>query len=139
PGLAEAVNLQALLDQLGDFLLQSGSAGGDSWRGGEDRGDRALESLRGAILRALVNSGQLTPEMLRFLRGESSGDAAQDQEVERQVAELLDQIIRRLMEEGYLNLAEAPQMPSGYSAVFGPEGQARSAARQVQFSLTEKG
>ncbi len=139
PGLAEAVNLQALLDQLGDFLLQSGFAGGDSWWGGEDQGDRSLESLRDAILRALVNSGQLTPEMLRFLRGESSGDPAQDQEVERQVAELLDQIIRRLMEEGYLNLAEAPQMPAGYSAVFGPEGQARSAARQVQFSLTEKG
>ena len=28
PGLADAVNLQALLDQLGDFLLQSGFAGG---------------------------------------------------------------------------------------------------------------
>ena len=139
PGLAEAVNLQALLDQLGDFLLQSGFAGGERWWGGEDQGDRSLESLRDAILRTLVNSGQLTPEMLRFLRGESSGDPAQDQEVERQVAELLDQIIRRLTEEGYLNLAEAPQMPAGYSAVFGPEGQARSAAKQVQFSLTEKG
>ena len=33
PGLAEAVNLQALLDQLGDFLLQSGFAGGNSWWG----------------------------------------------------------------------------------------------------------
>ena len=139
PGLAEAINLQALLDQLGDFLLQSGFAGGESWWGGEDQGDRSLESLRDAILRALANSGQLTPEMLRFLRGESSGDPAQDQEVERQVAELLDRIIRRLMEEGYLNLAEAPQLPAGYSAVFGPEGQARSAAKQVQFSLTEKG
>ena len=139
PGLAEAVNLQALLDQLGDFLLQSGFAGGESWWGGVDQGDRSLESLRDAILRALANSGQLTPEMLRFLRGESSGDPAQDQEVERQVAELLDRIIRRLMEEGYLNLAEAPQLPAGYSAVFGPEGQARSAAKQVQFSLTEKG
>ena len=139
PGLAEAVNLQALLDQLGDFLLQSGFAGGESWWGGEDQGDRSLESLRDAILRALANSGQLTPEMLRFLRGESSGDPAQDQEVERQVAALLDRIIRRLMEEGYLNLAEAPQLPAGYSAVFGPEGQARSAAKQVQFSLTEKG
>ena len=52
---------------------------------------------------------------------------------------MLDQIVQRLMAEGYLNLAEAPQMPAGYSAVFGPEGQARSAARQVQFSLTEKG
>ena len=28
PELADAVNLQALLDQLGDFLLQSGFAGG---------------------------------------------------------------------------------------------------------------
>ena len=27
-GMADAVNLQALLDQLGDFLLQSGFAGG---------------------------------------------------------------------------------------------------------------
>ena len=28
PELADAVNLQGLLDQLGDFLLQSGFAGG---------------------------------------------------------------------------------------------------------------
>ena len=30
-------------------------------------------------------------------------------------------------------------MPAGYTSVFGPEGQARSAAQQVQFNLTEKG
>ena len=30
PELADAVNLQALLDQLGDFLLQSGFAGGSA-------------------------------------------------------------------------------------------------------------
>jgi Ca-activated chloride channel family protein len=138
PGLAEAVNLQALLDQLGDFLLQSGFAG-ESWLGGEDPGDRSLESLRDAILRALMASGQLTPEMMKLLRGESTGDPAQDAEVERQLAELLDKIVQRLMEEGYLNLAQAPEMPAGYTSVFGPQGQARSAAQQVQFSLTEKG
>ena len=138
PGLAEAVNLQALLDQLGDFLLQSGFAG-QSWLGGEDPGDRSLDALREAILRALMDSGQLTPEMLQFLRGESTGDPAQDAEVEQQLAELLDRIVQRLMEEGYLNLAQAPEMPAGYSSVFGPQGQARSAAQQVQFSLTEKG
>ncbi|MFN8646589.1 MAG: VWA domain-containing protein [Gemmatimonadales bacterium] len=139
PGLAEAVNLQALLDQLGDFLLQSGFAGGESWWGGEDQGDRSLESLRDAILRALMQSGQLTPEMMQLLRGESTGDAARDQAVEQQLAQLLDEIVRRLMDEGYLNLTEAPQLPAGYSAVHGPEGQARAAARQVQFGLTEKG
>ena len=137
PGLAEAVNLQALLDQLGDFLLQSGFAGDSFW--GDESGDRSLDALREAILRALMNSEQLTPEMMQLLRGESSGDPEQDAEVERQLAELLDRIVQRLMEEGYLNLNEAPQMPTGYTSVFGPQGQARSAAQQVQFSLTEKG
>jgi Ca-activated chloride channel homolog len=137
PGLAEAVNLQALLDQLGDFLLQSGFAG-DSWWG-EEQGDRSLDALREAILRALMDSGQLTPEMMRFLQGESSGDSARDAEIERQLAELLDQIVQRLIAEGFLNLGEAPQMPAGYSALFGPGGEARSAAKQVQFSLTSKG
>jgi len=139
PGLAEAINLQALLDQLGDFLLQSGFAGGDAWWGEDQGGDRSLEALREAILRALMESGQLTPDMVRLLQGESSGDPARDAELERQLAELLDQIVQRLMDEGFLNLAEAPQMPAGYSALYGPGGQARSAAQQVQFSLTEKG
>ncbi|HXI20567.1 MAG TPA: hypothetical protein VNH46_05755 [Gemmatimonadales bacterium] len=137
PGLAEAVNLQALLDQLGDFLLQSGFAG-DSWWG-EEQGDQSLDALRQAILQALMDSSQLTPEMMKFLQGESGGDPARDAEVERQLAELLDRIIQRLIEEGFLNLSEAPQMPAGYSALFGPGGEARSAAKQVQFSLTSKG
>jgi Ca-activated chloride channel family protein len=137
PGLAEAVNLQALLDQLGDFLLQSGFTGNSWW--GDQPADRSLEKLREAILKALMESGQLTPEMMQILRGESTGDPAKDAEVEQQLADLLDRIIQRLMEEGYLNQTEAPQMPSGYSALGGPEGQARSAAGQVQFGLTEKG
>ena len=86
-----------------------------------------------------MESGQLTPEMMKFLQGESSGDARKDAEIEQQLGQLLDQIIQRLMEEGFLNIGEAPQMPAGYDSVFGPAGQARSAARQVQFSLTEKG
>src|ERR1041385_7961352 len=143
PGLADAVNLQALLDQLGDFLLQSGFAGspGD-WPWWADPGDgqeRSMDALKDAILRALMESGQLTPEMVKFLRGESSGDPERDRELERQVAELLDRIVQRLMEEGYLNVKEAPQVPEGYTPMFGPGGMAESAARQVQFNLTEKG
>ena len=143
PGLADAVNLQALLDQLGDFLLQSGFAGGPGdwpwWSEPGEGGERSLDALREAILRALMESGQLTPEMVKFLRGESSGDPERDRELERQVAELLDRIVQRLMEEGYLNVKEAPQVPEGYTPMFGPGGMAESAARQVQFNLTEKG
>ena len=144
PELADTINLQGLLDQLADFLLQSGFAGGPYnhpyWGDfGDDEQDRSLDALRQAILQALMDSGQLTPEMLKALRGESTGDQARDADLQRQLGELLDKIVQRLMEEGYLNLEQAPQMPAGQQPMFGPGGMAREAARDVQFSLTEKG
>ena len=143
PGFADAVNLQALLDQLGDFLLQSGFAGGPGdwpwWAEPGEGGERSMDALREAILRALMESGQLTPEMLKFLRGESTGDPERDRELAQELGELLDRIVQRLAEEGYLNVKETPQVPQGYSSVLGPGGEAASAAQQVQFNLTEKG
>ncbi|MBM4187007.1 MAG: VWA domain-containing protein [Gemmatimonadetes bacterium] len=141
--LADLVNLQGLLDQLGDFLLQSGFAGGPEdwpwWADPPQGGDRSMDALREAIIQALLQSGQLTPEMVRYLRGDSSGDEARDREIERQLSELLDQIVQRLIDEGYLKTKEPPNVPAGYSAVVGPGGQARAAADQVQFDLTDRG
>src|SRR5690242_19590221 len=144
PELADTLNLQALLDQLADFLLQSGFAGGayshPFWgEFGEDESDRSLDALRQAILQALMDSGQLTPEMLKLLRGESTGDATRDADLERQLSELLDKIVQKLIDEGYLNVTEAPKVPSGQQPLFGPGGMAKEAAQQVQFNLTEKG
>src|SRR6266853_4951095 len=98
-GLLETLNLQALLDQLADFLLQSGFAGGPHsnpfWgEFGEDDPDRSLDALRQAILQALMESGQLTPEMLNVLRGESTGDEARDKEIEAELSQLLDRIVQ---------------------------------------------
>jgi Ca-activated chloride channel family protein len=143
PQLADAVNLQDLLDRLSDFLLQSGFAGGPSWHpfwgefGNEDT--QSVDALKDAIIRALMESGQLTPEMLQVLRGDSTGDAARDAEIKRQLAELLDQIVQRLIEQGYLGAETAPRMPAGHQPMFGPGGQAHSAAQQVHFNLTDKG
>ncbi|MDQ3556183.1 MAG: VWA domain-containing protein [Gemmatimonadota bacterium] len=139
---ADALNLEALLDHLSDFLLQSGFAGGrfehPYWgEFGGDEGDRSLDALKEALLRALIESGQLTPEMVAELRGDGPGDEA----VREGIAELLDRLVERLVEEGYLHLSETPQMPGGYTEMEG-EGrvdEARSAARQVEFSLTGKG
>ncbi len=139
PELADEVNLQALLDQLGDFLLQSGFSGGGFWNDDVGEPDRSMEALRDAILRALMESGQLTPEMLQVLRGDSTGDPERDAEVEKQLSAMLDQIVQRLVDEGFLKLDQAPQMPSGYQSLFGPGGQAREAAQRVQFGLTGKG
>ena len=138
PGLADAVNLQGLLDQLTDFLLQSGFSGGYPFPD-EEGGERSLDALRQAILQALIDSGQLTPEMLKVLRGESTGDSARDKQIEQELAQLLDQIVQRLIDEGYLNLKDNPQVPAGYEAMTGPGGEAAAAAQQVQFNLTEKG
>lgn len=144
PELADTVNVQALLDQLADFLLQSGFAGGPYshpfWgEFGEDEADRSLDALRQAILQALIDSQQLNPEMLQVLRGESTGDAQRDAELERQLADVLDKIVQKLIDDGYLNVTEAPQMPADQQPLLGPGGMAREAAQQVQFSLTEKG
>src|SRR2546422_3450328 len=59
--------------------------------------------------------------------------------LERQLGELLDKIVQKLIDEGYLNVTEAPKVPAGQQPLFGPGGMAKEAAQQVQFNLTEKG
>ncbi|HET8657219.1 MAG TPA: VWA domain-containing protein [Longimicrobiaceae bacterium] len=139
--LADALNLEALLEHLSDFLLQSGFEGGPyshPFWGDFDDSDRSLDALKEALLRALLESGQLTPEMLAELRGEGGGD----EEIRQQIAELLDRLVERLMEEGYLQANQVPQMPAGHTELTDAEGnidEARSASRQVEFNLTQKG
>jgi Ca-activated chloride channel homolog len=134
---ADAIDLQALLDNLADFLLQSGFAGGSDpshfgFDFGED-GERSMDALRQAIIDALMASDQFSPAMLQALRGEGTP------EQQAQLAKLLDDLVQRLVSEGYLNVQNAPQMPAGHQPLEGPGGLARAAARDVQFSLTEKG
>ena len=140
---ADALNLESLLEHLSDFLLNGGFAGGPhfhpyrGWSGTEDT--NSLDGLKQALLKALLESGQLTPEMIRELRGEGEGD----QDVQQNIADLLDRLIERLVEEGYLTTSE-----SGQPTTMGPtqdvtgEGEldeAKQAAQQVQFDLTRKG
>jgi Ca-activated chloride channel family protein len=137
---ADALNIEALLEGLSDFLLQSGFAGGgqrDPFWGGSDEPDRSIDSLKQALLEALIESGQLTPEMLSELRGDGG-----DEEIRQRIAELLDRLVERLVEEGYLEMASLPRMPSGKLELTDAAGvmdDARSAARQVEFNLTGKG
>jgi Ca-activated chloride channel family protein len=133
--MADAVDLQSLLEKLADFLLQSGFAGGsqfDPWGDYGEDGDRSLEALKQAILDALIESGQFTPELLQALRGEG------DEDSEDKLAQLLDDLVKRLTQEGYLNLEAPPQMPAGHQSVTGPGGLAHAASKSVQFNLTDK-
>src|SRR5690606_19990356 len=88
----------------------------------EQAGDRSADALRQAILDALIKSGQFTPEMLEALRGDG------DEISEAKLAQLLDEIVQRLIAEGYLKATEPPQAPSGHQPMFGPGGLAQAAA-----------
>jgi len=138
----DALNLENLLEHLADFLLDGGFAGGPhyhpywGWSGMDD--PSSMESLKRALIQALMESGQLTPEMLRELRGEGEGDP----DLQTRIAELLDDLVRRLVEEGYLTLEGGqPLMPGATQDVTGQGkvDEARDAAQRVHFDLTQKG
>lgn len=140
-GLLDALNIEALMERLSDFLLDAGFAGGPhfhpywGWSGDEDTS--STDALKRALLRALLESGELTPEMLRELRGEGGGD----EELQARIAELLDDLVRRMIEEGYITVDASGGFPGPVMPASG-EGQvddAREAARTVDFSLTQKG
>ena len=138
----DALNLESLLESLSDFLMDGGFAGGPhhhpywGWSGTED--PNSTDSLKNALLRALLESGEITPEMIEELRGEGQGDEA----IQEQVAAMLDDLIQRMVEEGYINLETGnPQMPGATYDVTGQGNidEAKQAAQQVQFNLTQKG
>jgi Ca-activated chloride channel homolog len=138
----DALNLEALLERLSDFLLQSGFQGGPGdqpwWAEDEPpSGDRSMDALKEALLRALLESGDLTPEMLAELRGEGEGSEA----MRDRIASLLDDLVRRLVEEGYLTLDPPQAMPSEFreTTADGRIDDAAKAARQVEFDVTGKG
>lgn len=141
-GWLDALNLESLLEHLSDFLMDGGFAGGPhhhpfwGWSGDEDV--NSTDALKHALLKALVESGQLTPEMIEELRGEGQGD----QDIQKQIAELLDDLIARMAEEGYIDLETGnPQLPGATYDVTGQGkiDEAKQAAQQVNFSLTQKG
>ncbi len=141
----DALNLQALLDALSDFLLDSGFAGRrgrspwtdphvDPFGPGSD--PNSLAALREAILRHLMENGQLTPEMIEALRGTGPSDP----ETLAEIARVLDEIVEALVDEGYLRVeGEAPAGREASAPATGPGSAGREASRTVHFSLAEKG
>jgi Ca-activated chloride channel family protein len=73
--------------------------------------------------------------MLDAIRGNDNDDG----ESAARLAKLLDEIIQRLVNEGFLNMQAPPQVPAGHQQVTGAGGLAHAASKDVQFQLTEKG
>jgi len=115
----QSLSLEDLLDRLADFLLQSGFENSYS-RYWDDR-DQSLDALREAIMRALMEEGLLSDEELDQLTDDQGALKVEA------MAELLDRLIERLIEEGYITVSEQPA--SGQPET-GPAGRAGKTASQ---------
>ena len=137
PELADAVDLQSLLEKLADFLLQSGFAGGRMshpyWGDFGGDADRSLDALKEAILNALIESGQFTPEMLRRCAATAtrkrrrSSPSSSTTSCSGSPPKAISTSTRR------------PRCRTHTSRSTGRGGLAHAASRDVQFNLTEKG
>jgi Ca-activated chloride channel family protein len=90
------LDLDDLVAKLSDLLLSSGF--GNPWATDED--DRTMQALHDAILDALFNGGVLPEETIERLLGDpADGD---QEETRSKLEELIQQIIERMGEEGYI-------------------------------------
>src|SRR5690349_10906009 len=96
--LLDELDLEDLVSKLSDLLLSSGF--GDPH--GMDQGERTLQALHDAILEALFNGGVLPDDVLEQLLGDPA-DGDQDA-MRSQLEELIEQIIERMGEDGYITM-----------------------------------
>src|SRR6476661_3905415 len=130
-----SINLGELMDSMSDALLDSGYDDDYYWTRQQKQTDTSLDSLRRALLQALMDQGlvdeQQIHEMLAQNEGKFHGSLLE---------ELLNQLIERLVEEGYLTLREEqPQRAERQKGMRGPGEVSDPLPRDVRFEVTEKG
>src|SRR3974390_901182 len=91
------LDLEDLVAKLSDLLLSSGF--GNPYAMGDDE-DRTPQALHDAILDALFNGGVLPEDTIEKLLGDPA-DADQE-DARSKLEELIQQIIERMAQEGYI-------------------------------------
>ena len=129
------INLGDLMESLSDSLLDSGYDDDYYWTRQRRPQDTSLDALRRALLQALMDQGLLderqVQEMLADNEGKFKGSLLE---------EMLNQLIERLVEEGYLSLKEPPaQQPRQSPGGPGDPEVSEPLPRNVKFEVTEKG
>src|SRR5689334_5704408 len=90
----ESLSLEDLMDRLSEFLLDSGFD--DPYFMYRNEQDSSLDSLREAMMRALLEDGLLTDEELEQFYDEQGNLKLEA------MNELLDRLLERLVDEGYI-------------------------------------
>ncbi len=130
------LSLGDLMELLQDSFLSSGYDDDYYWTRQRQDPDRSLDALRQALLEALLEMGELSERDVEEMLAENAGQFKGSQ-----LDELLNQLIERLVEEGYLKLSEEPAEADGQRRRRGqgPGEVGEPLPRNVKFEVTEKG
>jgi len=130
--LMDEIDLEDLVSKLSDLLLSSGFS--NPWDPSDTDEDRTMQALHDAILDALFSGGVLSDEAMQQLLGEPSDG---DQEgVRQQLEDLIQQIIDRMMERGFIT--GAPDLETERERRAGMGGSVGEDTSRVQFEVTDK-
>ena len=128
------INLGDLMNSLSDMMLDSGYNDDYYWSRQRNQMDDSLDALRQSLLEALMEQGILdeldVEKMLADNDGKFKGSLLE---------ELINQLIERLVEEGYLNLKEIEREQQQQQNGQGQGEVGEAQPRDVRFEVTEKG
>ena len=129
PNLLDELDMDELMSKLSDLLMSSGFG---NPRDTDDDSDRTMQALHDAILEALFNGGVLPDDILEKMFGEADGNEAAARE---QLEQLIQQIIERMKESGYISTPPDLE-PEKARRAMGGGGEGEPS--EVKFEVTDK-
>jgi len=127
----EDIDIEDLVSKLSDLLLSSGFG---NPRGSMDEEERTMQALHDAILDALFNGGVLPDETIEQLLGDpADGD---QEEVRSKLEALIQQIIEKMGEEGYITMP--PDLDAERERRQGQGGGEGDDQAPLTFEVTDK-
>jgi Ca-activated chloride channel homolog len=127
--LLDDLDLEELVSKLSDLLLSSGFR--DPYFDGTDE-ERSMQALYDAILEALLSGGVLPDETLNQLLGDQADEGARER-----IEQLVQQIIERMQESGYISPAPDLEPERRHRQAAGP-GDQQGEAQSARFEVTDK-
>jgi Ca-activated chloride channel family protein len=129
------IDLGSLIDGLSNQMLDSGFNEDYWWTRERNTPDDSLDALRRAILETLLDQEVLSEQDVEQMLADNGGEFRGSL-----LEELINQLIERLVEEGYLNLKElSPERPRETRNANGQGEIGEPGPRNVRFEVTEKG
>ncbi len=131
PNLLDDLDMDELMSKLSDLLMSSGF--GNPRDTGDDS-DRTMQALHDAILDALFNGGVLPEDTLERMFGDQAEGS--EQQMREQLEQLIQQIIERMKESGYITTPPDLDPEKARRAQGGGPGEGEP--REVKFEVTDK-